>query len=137
MERRKFIKQSGKIGLGCMIGTSLLHGCSSVKYIPHTIQDNKIIVAKSDFGSDLTFVLVKNDKLPAPIFLLRQSADNYSAVLMECTHKACEVQPFGKQLHCPCHGSEFTNTGKVLEGPAVKDLQKFRVSSDNLNIYIS
>jgi cytochrome b6-f complex iron-sulfur subunit len=137
MKRRKFIKQSGKIGLGCMMGSSILHGCSTVKYIPHTIKDNKIIVSKFDFGTDLTYVLVKNEKLPAPIFLLRQNEQKYSAVLMECTHKSCEVQPFGEQLHCPCHGSEFTNTGIVLEGPAETDLQKFRVSSDEHNIYIS
>lgn len=137
MKRRKFIKKCGAVGLSCMAGQSILTSCSAVVYAPHTVVNNQIIVKKFDFPSDTNYVLVKDDRLPAPIYLCKLTGENYVALLMECTHKKCEVQPFADQLHCPCHGSEFTNTGKVLEGPAEVDLKKFQVTTDTVNIFIS
>ena len=45
-------------------------------------------------------------------------------VSAECTHMGCIVKWNGdeKSWDCPCHGSRFTYEGKVLNGPANKDL---------------
>jgi glycine/D-amino acid oxidase-like deaminating enzyme/nitrite reductase/ring-hydroxylating ferredoxin subunit len=46
----------------------------------------------------------------------------YSAV---CTHLGCTVawNSFEKSFDCPCHGSRFSNRGKVINGPANADLE--------------
>ncbi len=43
-----------------------------------------------------------------------------------CTHLKCIVQwnSAEKSWDCPCHGSRFDPYGKVLNGPAVSDLEK-------------
>jgi Rieske Fe-S protein len=46
-------------------------------------------------------------------------------------------KPAGDLLICPCHGSEYSSSGKVLQPPAEKDLYSFGIKTDSENIYIN
>ncbi len=41
-----------------------------------------------------------------------------------CTHMGCELNwnSSERTWDCPCHGSRFSHEGKIIEGPAVKEL---------------
>lgn len=45
-----------------------------------------------------------------------------------CTHQNCILKwnNIQKTWECPCHGSVFSKTGKVLSGPANKDLEEIK-----------
>jgi len=93
-----------------------------------------ISVSKSEFTylkkeQTLTrqYIIVQNDKLEFPIYVYRFSDTEYSALWMKCTHQGAELQASGEALHCPSHGSEFTNKGAVSNGPAEKNLRSFPI----------
>lgn len=52
------------------------------------------------------------------------------AVSLTCTHQGCTVArlPDG-QFRCPCHGATYDSEGRVLQGPARRDLPRLKVVS--------
>ncbi|MEC4812007.1 MAG: FAD-dependent oxidoreductase [Scytonema sp. PMC 1069.18] len=50
------------------------------------------------------------------------------AISLTCTHQGCTVKMAEDgQFHCPCHGAVFAADGKVLKGPAQRDLPRYQV----------
>lgn len=136
-KRREFIRSCAAISAGilCKGGALLFSGCSSVSYVPFTTTENAFVVKKAAFGAQ-PFVLIKSREFPAPIYIARVDEENYSAVLLLCTHKECEVSAGPGLLICPCHGSEFSVTGEVVSPPAEKNLYAFKVRTDAENVYL-
>lgn len=59
----------------------------------------------------------------------RDESGTVHAVSPVCTHAQCIVHwnSSEKTWDCPCHGSRFEPGGKVIEGPAVKDLEPAKI----------
>ncbi len=134
MNRRSFVKQTC---ITCVSGgliPFLISGCQATHYASGVINSIGINVPKSEFiymkkDQVLTrqYIIVQNNKLEFPIYVYRFSDTEYSALWMKCTHQGAELQASGDALHCPGHGSEFTNKGAVRNGPAEKNLRSFPV----------
>nr|MBF0221165.1 Rieske 2Fe-2S domain-containing protein [Desulfobulbaceae bacterium] len=62
-------------------------------------------------------------------FILFVDAQGPWAVSRKCTHLGCSVfyNETSQQLVCPCHQSKFSVKGLRLDGPAVKNLQRYEV----------
>jgi Rieske Fe-S protein len=56
----------------------------------------------------------------------RDTRGEIHAVSARCTHLGCIVSfnPAETSWDCPCHGSRFSVDGEVIQGPAVKDLER-------------
>jgi len=144
MHRKEFIKICCVAGLGGSALSIFLQSCSTSNYFAHstfsnnriTIQKSEFIISKNNKSTDRKYILIKSEQLKYPICIFKISNENYSALLMECTHKSCELNPQDNYLVCPCHGSEFTNTGSVQNPPAEINLKSFKTTTDNDNIYV-
>ncbi|HMD35171.1 MAG TPA: Rieske (2Fe-2S) protein [Vicinamibacterales bacterium] len=60
-------------------------------------------------------------------FLVSQtSAGSFTALTAICTHEQCTVTGFqSSQYVCPCHGSRYSISGAVVQGPASQSLRSF------------
>jgi cytochrome b6-f complex iron-sulfur subunit len=141
VNRKDFIKTCGVVCAGSAL-LPMLPGCgSSVYFAKSSLSGNLLTVNKSEFiverkNKFRKYVLIKSGKYNYPVYIFRFGEDNYSALLLECTHKNCELEPHGEYIACPCHGSEFTNRGVVQNPPAEKNLTTFKTTTDNENIYV-
>ena len=144
MNRKDFIRNAGYAFVGGTAAVVLLQNCATASYFaPHVISNNQVSVKKTEFvevKKDKTlqrkYVLVQTTVFDFPICIYKLSEQNYTALLLKCTHKGCELKPHGDYLSCPCHGSEFSNTGVVLNPPAEENLKVFQVKTDQANIYV-
>ncbi len=66
------------------------------------------------------------------VLVARTDASTFVALSAACTHQACEVTGYsGQDYVCPCHGSRFDTSGRVVNGPAVTPLPQFTTQFNN------
>jgi cytochrome b6-f complex iron-sulfur subunit len=60
------------------------------------------------------------------------TGDGFIALSSVCTHQGCQVayNHSNGNLPCPCHGSIFSTSGSVLNGPASSPLEKYQISQE-------
>ena len=63
------------------------------------------------------------DKFRDQGFFLVRAEGKLVALSSYCTHRICKLNAQNDHtFFCKCHGSKFTEEGKVTEGPAKRDL---------------
>ncbi len=64
--------------------------------------------------------------------IIINTGDGFVALSNICTHQGCVVSYDSQEnkLPCPCHGSVYSTTGSVLEGPAENPLRKYELSQE-------
>lgn len=142
MNRKKFILQTSTICIGGL-GAILLKSCLPLHYAVYTENNNELVIKETEFmelkngkSIERKFVLVQKENMGFPICIYKTDEKKYVAIYTECTHKGCAVKPQNEIMVCPCHGSEFDITGKVLSPPAEIDLKSFPLRVENNTIYI-
>ena len=78
---------------------------------------------KNEFPEGLTFV---------EDVIISKKENQMDIFVNNCTHLGCKLYKYkGDEILCPCHGSKFSADGQVLNGPAVRSLQKIQYKIDN------
>ncbi len=117
--------------IGALTGASLLYPLLrfsgfTIKPKPRYVKVAAPLPA-SGFHAERDFLLFAQDPLASP-------DSPYSkawAISRTCTHLGCRVNFLeDKQfIECPCHQSRFSPQGKLLNGPAKRDLPVFTVET--------
>lgn len=140
MNRKDFITKTCIACSSLTLLSSFIESCTTVRYASGALNENGILLDIKEFDAKKDgkrkYVIVRNEELQFPVCVYRTDDNNYTAVLMQCTHQGAELQVSGDQLTCPAHGSEFDQSGKVTQGPAAQNLRNFPVSVQGEQLFI-
>jgi cytochrome b6-f complex iron-sulfur subunit len=147
MERKEFLRNLViRGGIATVIPTMALQACAKEDDdeengpnngdpnngdITLDLDDATYADLKNDSGS----IALSSDK----IIVINTGNSNYVALSSTCTHQGCTVgyNASSNELPCPCHGSVFSTSGSVLQGPASSPLAKYSVTVDNNTLTIN
>ena len=67
---------------------------------------------------------------PVERLVMVRDSNGIGAFSLLCTHQTCLLtqENSGGGFFCPCHGSQFDKIGRVIAGPAAKDLPWYELS---------
>ena len=130
MERKDFIKRFTVGGSVLLITPAFLASCSDENdEIINNPDDNNDIVIDLNASSSSELKTVGGYIYSGNIIIIRASESQYIALSKICTHEGCTVK-YGannNEIFCDCHGSTFTTSGTVTNGPAPTNLKKYSV----------
>lgn len=130
MRRRDFVRRLPVLGSGFLLGASTLplQGCGGVAYVaPRAASADRLAIGSNDLGTEGE-VFVQAPGMGRPVYVRRLESGELVALLASCTHNGCQPAPVADRLVCPCHGSEFSFVGAVLQGPADRPLTRYEVT---------
>ncbi len=124
--RRDFIKTSFKT---IAIGSLALSNLDIKRLLAGTDENSIPAVARVINLSDYPDLAnVGGSATIGKVMVIRVGQSKFIAINMVCTHKKCDVDYTGSGFECPCHGSAFDKYGKVLNGPATKNLRSYKTT---------
>jgi len=139
MERKEFLSLLG-LDSASVFAAACLGGCSKTAL-------GNVQGPPASVNINLDLSLPVNAALLTPrgylytngIIVAQTTAGAYIAVSQACTHQGVSVQYIGSSLefYCPAHGSAFSNTGAVVNGPASYPLTQYKTSLTGTTLTIS
>lgn len=85
--------------------------------------------SKFRIGRPDRFPLGSVTRIPERNVLVLRDERGFSALSLVCTHLGCITQTERDgSFTCPCHGSRFDGSGRVVQGPAPSPLRHLEVS---------
>jgi cytochrome b6-f complex iron-sulfur subunit len=134
MERDEFLSKLGIGALGLCMGSCLAACSKSNNASPSGNNNNP--PAGTTFTVDLSSSLtsVGQSTVSNGIIVARIAAGNavssFTAVQVACTHEGTSINYNNSQglFICPLHGSIFSKSGAVVQGPATTALKQYTIS---------
>jgi cytochrome b6-f complex iron-sulfur subunit len=117
---------SGGAGGGATAKDELGNDVSVSKFLEsHNVGDRTLV---QGLKGDPTYIVVES----------KEAIEDYGINAI-CTHLGCVV-PWNvaeNKFKCPCHGSQYDATGKVVRGPAPRSLALAHANTDNDKIVLT
>ncbi len=126
MNRRYFLQLTG-MSAGAFVLANCLSSCKKEDNNPAISVDFTIDLSDSN---NAALNVAGGFIYKSGVIVAKTIAGNFIAVASACTHQGTTItyQGNSQQFHCPNHGSNFAESGSVINGPATEALQKFNTS---------
>lgn len=120
MDRIEFLKT---FGTGAM---AVCTGCSLVSCGDESVAPIDIVIDIS-LPENTALQAVGGSLVKDQVIVARVTSLEFVAVAKECTHAGTTIafQPTNSRFNCPNHGSNFSLSGGVLNGPATQALKQY------------
>lgn len=137
ISRRAFVRRlpvvtGGLAGGLCVVAS---WGCAGTPWVTGSLRPDGILFPVSALGVE-GGGFVHAPGMERPLYVHRDGDGEWVAVLASCTHRGCQPDSFDGRLVCPCHGSEFSLDGQVLEGPADRPLTRYAVTTEGDDLLV-
>lgn len=139
--RRKFLNTIGNTATGIV----LLGGLGvTLDYL----KPNLILEIPKEFKVGPVDSIQPNSVIYEPeqkVFIVRDEQGSFYALSAVCTHLGCTTKwnvsgmdgnP-NNVIACPCHGSLFNKKGELIEGPAQRSLDRFRMRLEDNKLIVN
>lgn len=135
LDRRRFIKVCGGAGVAGVAAS----GCKPTMHYPqYPLSAERVMsIPLSAFSAEKPYVLARHPEFRFPVCVYQLGAIDYSASLLMCRHKPCEVAVQPQSFVCPCHGSRYSHRGELEKGPAEMPLISYPVVVNAEGIEVS
>jgi arsenite oxidase small subunit len=137
--RKSFIQTM--VGFAALVGLGVILG--SVK-IPSASSSSSPSSQAQVASASTPIANTNNMQVDSPVYfqypqagypnaLFKRSDGTLEAYSLLCTHVCCECSYIASSnvFYCPCHGSVFDSSGKVLRGPAASPLPLISLTVDS------
>jgi cytochrome b6-f complex iron-sulfur subunit len=142
MKRRDFIRNS--LSAGIILAIPLLSASCEKEEDPTNGGNGGLPPQNEDIQIDLNsplysalasaggFVLING-------IIVANTGSGFVALSSICTHQGCTItySSSNNNFPCPCHGSVFSTTGSVINGPAATPVKRYTVTKEDNILTIS
>jgi Rieske Fe-S protein len=128
LSRRQFLAQSAVVTAAAAFAAACGNGQIGPTGVKQSNNGGPVTITVADFpalATTGTLVAVGNF-----IAVKRTGTASFAAYSMICTHQGCLTELQSNAFFCPCHGSEFDGSGRVVRGPASRALPQYATSYD-------
>jgi Rieske Fe-S protein len=123
VSRRDFL---GVAAFGAAVLASLSAFAGSLRFFKPNVYPEES--KKFKIGKPENFPAGTVRKLDKKNVFIFSDDDGIYAISAVCTHLGCIVHSTDWGFQCPCHGSKFNKDGKVIAGPAPRNLPWHKIS---------
>ncbi len=125
LSRRDFMKLTGQ---GLLAGSGILGLGIIIRFLGFQTEASR--PSEFDLGLSSDYPVGSRTNLSEIPAVLVHTEEGFTALSLTCTHLGCTLEKKEDIYSCPCHGSKFDENGKVLHGPASKELTVLQVEEN-------
>ncbi len=130
MQRREFLIKS--LQAGAAVAVPVVYSSCSKDDDEDLLPPGESITIDLDSSQYSQLKTDGNAVIVQKVIVANPGSEEFVALSSICTHQGCEISynHSNGNFPCPCHGSVFSGTGSVLQGPATTPVKRFTVTRE-------